>query len=77
MNLPDINYENLFNAVRSENELLRMHIVRLKNDGYSLKDAIVEKWEACADVPLFGIYCLMTVSLLFHIFGVLRSKNEE
>lgn len=81
MDTDEIDYQGLFEVMRKENERLRMNIVSLKDNGYTLKDRISEAWEKMIDHPLFILYVFMGISILFQciplLIGWMKGRNEK
>jgi len=81
MDTEEIDYQGLFEVMRKENERLRMNIVSLKDNGYTLKDRIGEKWGKLTDHPLFVLYVFMGISILFQLIPLfvswVKGRNEE
>lgn len=81
MNTEEIDYQVLYGVMRKENERLRMNIVSLKDNGYTLKDRIGETWERLTDHPLFVLYVFMGISILFQLIPLfvswVKGRNEK
>jgi hypothetical protein len=62
-----IDYQRLFEVIRKENERLRMQIVGLKDNGYTLKDRLYDWSVTVTTNPYIMLYIFLTVSILLQI----------
>lgn len=65
--IDEVDYQQLFEVMRKENERLRMTIVELKDHGYGFIDGITERWDSLKSDPLFGVYLLIASWFVFDI----------
>jgi len=76
-----VDYQGLFEVIRKENERLRMQIVGLKDNGYTLKDRIGETWQKLIEYPLFLLYVFMGISILLQLIppfvSWMKGRNEK
>ena len=62
-----IDYESLFSNMRKENERLRMQIVGLKQNGYTLKHRAQDILSFIVSSPFAILYIFLTLSLLLQV----------
>jgi hypothetical protein len=62
-----VDYQGLFEVIRKENERLRMTIVSLKDNGYTLKNRVDDLIEHVVNDPMTMLYIFMAVSILLQV----------
>jgi len=62
-----VDYQGLFEVIRKENERLRMQIVGLKDNGYTLRNRIDDLVEHVVNDPMTMLYIFMAVSILLQV----------
>jgi hypothetical protein len=75
--IDEIDYQNLFESMRSENERLRINILKLKNDGYTLRDKISDWIESILDDPYVVLYIFLAVSVVLQVVPTLTAWIKD
>lgn len=76
-----VDYQGLFEVIRKENERLRMQIVGLKDNGYTLRDRVYDWAVTVTTNPYTMLYIFFAVSILLQIalplLGWIKEKRNE
>ncbi len=62
-----VDYQGLFEVIRKENERLRMQIVGLKDNGYTLKEKVADWITSVTSDPMVILQALLAASILLQV----------
>jgi hypothetical protein len=63
METDDIDYQRVYEVLRNENEALRINIVGLRENGYTLKEKVNDWFDALWNNPRTVLYIMMFISI--------------